>query len=192
VNNICGSSVGHGLLGRAKLLCWRAGRFSGRGDPCGVQPLSVRQTTVRGESKGVGRSRMDAVLRGVVRHLMLSSVLPGLKHGPSQSLRALRWVHKAPPAVGTRVKPRRCSRSQQAGGTQRSRFGARDVGVGCLSPPFFSSQFYSVLQGQAGSPTPLCDPAKGGCQLSCPLGQGEAECGSLGFWDPCTLPGCNA
>lgn len=83
---------------------------------------------------------MDVVPRGVVQHLMLSKVLPGLEHGPSRSLCVPHWVHEAPPAAGTWVKQRRhscsLSLSQQAGGTDRSRFGARDVGVQMPLPSF--------------------------------------------------------
>lgn len=47
---------------------------------------------------------MDANLQGVVQHLMLSNMLPGLERGPFWSLCAPRWVHEAPPAAGTWVK----------------------------------------------------------------------------------------
>lgn len=55
-------------------------------------------------------------------------------------------------------------------------------------PPDFIV-FYGVKQVSQHLSAALQREAVGSPAL---LGEGEAEHGSPGFWDPCALPGCNA
>lgn len=134
-------------------------------NPRGFQPLSVRQTVVRGKSRGEERSLMD----GVVQHLMLKC---SQEHGSFWSLCALRWMHEAPPAAGTWGKQRRRScflsqlEEQEEAGLA---LGMRETR--CLFPPFLLSWLYGVLWGQADFPSPFCSTTKG-------------SRAPTGFWDP--------
>lgn len=128
-------------------LCWGAGRFPGGGDPPGFQPLSPRRPTARAESREEERRCRDVVPGGVVPRPMPPEAR---RAAVAPRPRVPHWAHEAPPAAGTRVRrrSRSCSLSQQAGGTERGGFGARDRGVHMPLPPLLSPRLYYGI-GQA-------------------------------------------